>query len=267
MTNFFDVNHWLGDSEYYLGSSKYSDKEKYTSIKKIQQRLKDNDIKKIIITSKLALCYEWNVGNERLLDTRLSDKIGGLYYGLVLNPDVYFRYDFKTYLKKVYKDNVRLFRIFPRSQLFYLNDYYMKRIYRVLSEKKFPVMLDLKQLDITGNKYFDIDVLEKVLKENPDMPFILETTLKQCMFSRYYFPLLDQFDNLFLEVSSLLLYDQIEHYIEKFGSKRLIFGTNYPNLPIEINTGRILLSDMNEADKNNITYKNLDNIVGGIEIG
>jgi predicted TIM-barrel fold metal-dependent hydrolase len=87
------------------------------------------------------------------------------------------------------------------------------------------------------------------------------------MFSRYYFPLLEQFDNLYLEVSSLLLYDQIEHYIEKFGSERLIFGTNYPNLPIEINTGRIILSDMSKADKDNIAYKNLDKILGGIEIG
>lgn len=267
MTDFFDVNHWLGNNEHYISDQKDSSQGNKDLAKKIQKRLDENDIKKCIITSKLALSYDWMIGNERLLDTSLSGKIDGLYYGLVLNPDVYFRYDFEKYLEKAYKDNVRLFRIFPRSQLFYFNDYYMKNIYRILSEKRFPVMLDLKQLDITGNKYFDIDVLEKVLKENPDMPFILETTLKQCMFSRYYFPLLEQFGNLYLEASSLLLYDQIEHYVEKFGSGRLIFGTNYPNLPIEINTGRIILSDISEADKDNIVYKNLDNIVEGIEIG
>ena len=62
----------------------------------------------------------------------------------------------------------------------------MKKIFNLLSEKKFPIMLDLKQLDITGNKYFDIDVLERILDENKNMPVILETSLKQCMFSRYF---------------------------------------------------------------------------------
>ena len=267
MTDFFDVNYWLGNDEHYTPDPENSSREKKDLVKKIKKNLDDNDINKCIISSKLALGYDWKTGNDRLLDTGLSENIEGMYYGLVLNPDAYFRYDFDNYIKDAYKKGVRLFRIYPRSQLFYLNDYYMKGIYRVLSEKKFPVMLDLKQLDITGNKYFDIDVLEKVLQENTDMPLILETTLKQCMFSRFYFPLLERFKNLYLEVSSLLLYDQIEHYVEKFGSERLIFDTNHPNLPMEINTARIILSDISDADKENIAYKNLDKIMGGIKIG
>ena len=267
MTYFFDANHWLSSSENYLLSSMHDTKEKKDGTYKIRERLNDNDIKKVIITSKLALSYDWNIGNDKLLATGLSKEIEGLYYSFVLNPDVYFTYDFNKYLKEAYKNNVRLFRIFPRSQLFYLNDYYMKKIFNIFSEKKFPVMLDLKQLDITGNKYFDIDVLERVLDENKDMPLILETTLKQCMFSRFYFPLLERFENLYLEVSGLLLYDQIEHYVEKFGSKRLVFGTGYPNLPIEINTNRIILADISESDKKNIVSGNLEKIIGGIEIG
>jgi len=267
MIDFFDVNYWLGNNEHYILDSKNSSQGEKALIKKVNKNLGDNDIKKCIITSKLALGYDWKTGNDRLLDTGLSENIEGLYYGLVLNPDAYFRYDFDSYLVEAYKKGLRLFRVFPRSQLFYLNDYYMKGIYRILSKKRFPVMLDLKQLDITGNKYFDIDVLEKVLDENPDMPFILETTLKQCMFNRFYFPLLEQFENLYLEVSSLLLHDQIEHYVEKFSSGRFIFGTNYPNLPIEINTARIILSGMSEQDKGNISHGNLGKIMGGIEIG
>ena len=267
MIDFFDVNHWLGGSENYLASSMYGTKEKKDGIDNIRERLNDNDIKKVILTSKLALSYDWNTGNDKLLATGLSREIEGLYYGLVLNPDAYFIYDFNKYLKNAFKDKVRLFRVFPKSQLFYLNDHYMKNIYRMFSETRFPVMVDLKQLDITGNKYFDIDVLEHVLDENKDMPLILETTLKQCMFSRFYFPLLERFENLYLEASGLLLYDQIEHYVEKFGSKRLVFGTGYPNLPIDINTNRIIMADISESDKENIASGNLEKIIGGIEIG
>jgi predicted TIM-barrel fold metal-dependent hydrolase len=126
---------------------------------------------------------------------------------------------------------------------------------------------DLKQLDITRNKYFDIDVLERILDENKDMPVILETSLKQCMLSRYYFSLLERFENLYLEISGLLLYDQIEHYIERYGSKRLIFGSNFPNLSIEITTNRIILAEISEIDKENIAFKNIKNIIRSIEIG
>jgi hypothetical protein len=267
MTEFFDVNHWLGSSQHYIAGRKGNAEGKKEIIENIKKRLDENNIKKCIIASKLASGYDWKTGNDRLLETGLSENIEGLYYGLALNPDAYFRYEFSDYLEEAYKNNVRLFRMFPRSHLFYLNDHYMKKIYKILSRKKFPVMLDLKQLDITGNKYFDIDVLEKVLEENPGMPFILETTLKQCMFSRFYFPLLERFKNLYLEASSLLLYDQIEHYVKRFGSERLIFGTNYPGLPIEINTARIILSGVSEADKDNIVHRNLERIMGGIEIG
>ena len=267
MIKFFDVNHWLGCDNYWLCSSLYGKDKKELAINNFEQKLKDNDITNAIITSNLALNYDWNIGNEKLLESNLSQNINNLYYSYVLNPDVYFTYNFKEYLKKAYENRVRLFRPFPKRQLFYLNDFYMKKIYKILSRAKFPIMLDLKQLDITGSKYFDIDVLEYVLDENKEMPVILEASLKQCMFSRYFFPLLERFENLYIEVSGMLLYDQIEHYVEKFGSKRLIFGTNYPNLPVEINTNRITLANITQADKENIAFNNLNNIIGGIEIG
>ena len=267
MINFFDVNHWLDSNNYWLSSGLYDEYKRQQAIDDIGQKLQDNDITNAIISGGLACNYDWKVGNERLLKSNLTKNIDNLYYSYILNPDVYFTYDFEEYLKKAYENKVRLFRPFPKRQFFYLNDFYMKKIYKILSKAKFPIMLDLKQLDITGVKYFDINVLERVLDENKDMPVILEASLKQCMFGRYFFPLLERFENLYLEVSGLILYDQIEHYVEKFGSKRLIFGTNCPNLPIEINTNRITLANISQADKENIAFNNLNDIIGGIEIG
>ncbi|MCL5071952.1 MAG: amidohydrolase [Actinobacteria bacterium] len=257
---FFDIN-------FLISGSLYSREEKESCAVRIKKIIEDNDISNLIITNKLALDYDWNIGNEELLNSSLCSKINGLYYSYILTPDVYFTYDFNKYVNKAFEDGVRLFRFFPKHHLFYVNDYYMKRIFGLLSKKKFPVMLDLKELDITGNKYFDINVLEKILDENKEMPVILETSLKQCMFNRYYFPLLEKFNNLYLEISGMILIDQIEGYVEKFGSKRLIFGTDYPDLATELSVNRILLSEMNESDKENIAFNNIDNILRGIEIG
>ena len=187
MTRFFDANFWLAEPHYWLSSSLYGEAEKRAEIRSIKRSLEANGISHAIVTHKLALGYDWNIGNEKLLSTHLCQEVENLYYAYVLAPDVSWTYDFDTYLETAFRNKVRLFRFFPKNHFFYLNDAYTKKIFRSLSEKKLPIMLDLKQLDITGNKYFDIDVLERVLDENKDMPVILEASLKQCMFSRYFF--------------------------------------------------------------------------------
>jgi hypothetical protein len=257
---FFDVNFEV-NAGFYKGG------ENDNGFKKIGQITEDNDISSLIVTNKLAIDYDWDIGNSELLNSNLFRNINGLFYSYVLTPDVYFTYDFGKYINKAYAEGVRLFRFFPKHHLFYINDDYMKKIFGILSEKKFPIMIDLKELDITGNKYFDINVLERILDENNEMPVILDTSLKQCMFNRYYFPLLEKFSNLSLEISGMLLIDQIEGYVEKFGSKRLIFGTGYPRLAAELSSNRILLSGMGQPDKENISFNNIDNILRGIKVG
>jgi predicted TIM-barrel fold metal-dependent hydrolase len=142
----------------------------------------------------------------------------------------------------------------------------MNRIYDEMSLADFPLMIDLKELDITGNKYFAIDDLRTLLARHKKLPVILETSLKQCMFSRFYFPLLEEFENLYIETSGLLLMDQLEHYVERFGSKRLIFGSNYPANDISVNTSRIELMESSRADIDNICSGNINRIFNAISI-
>lgn len=267
MPQFFDVNWWLTEPYYWLASSFNGDEEKHAEVRRIGEGLEEAGISRAIVTHRLALGYDWHIGNERLLSSKLCGTADNLYHAFILAPDVSWRFDLDEYLDTAYRNRVRLFRFYPRSHLFHLNDAYMQRIFRALEERRFPVMLDLKQLDITGNKYFDIDLLERVLRGNPDLPVILETTLKQCMFSRFFFPLLEAFPNLFLEVSGLLLVDQIEGYVDRYGAGRLVFGTNAPSVPAALTTSRLILADLDDRDRTQIASGNLETILGGIRHG
>lgn len=228
--------------------------------------LSNNNIKKVILTNKLSIVYDWNIGNNELSKALQFDKNDNIYYSFVLCPDVYHMFKFSVYIKDAYKNKVRLLRIFPKSHLFYLNDYYMQKIYDEISALNFPLMLDLKELDITGNKYFAIDDLRMLLSRHKSLPFILQTSLKQCMFNRFYFPLLEEFENLYLEISGMLLMDQVEHYVEKFGSERLIYGSNYPETDFSINTARMEFAQISKQDKENICFNNLNGIIGRIKL-
>ena len=259
MINFFDSNFWAT-------SNFFSEEEKRISFMKISEILSNNNISNLIITNKLSLNYDWDVGNNELLSNKDLIENDKFFLCFVLTPDVHFKYNFDDYILNAFKHKVRLFRFFPKSHLFYLNDFYMCKIFKKLSDISFPIMLDFKELDITGNKYFAINDLERLLRKNKKIPLILETTLKQCMFNRFYYPLLEKFENIYLEISGMLLMDQIENFVLKFGSKRLIFGTNYPSNPLELSINRMLLSELSEEVKKDISYNNIYKIIKGIEI-
>lgn len=256
---FFDINCWIsrGIIEKNANSKKSGDFFSF---------LFKNNIKKVILTNSLSLTYDWNIGNNDLLSFKGLSQNKNIFFAFILTPDAYHQFIFPDYMKNAYKNNVRIFRIFPKSQLFYLNDYYMRKIFNAMAEVNFPLMLDLKELDITGNKYFAIDDLKILLSEHKELPVILETSLKQCMFNRFYFPLLEEFENLYLEISGMLLMDQIEHYVGKFGSERLVFGSNFPNKSPEVNTIRLESADIDKSSKENIAGKNISRLMDKISL-
>lgn len=256
---FFDVNCLVE-------KSLFEDKDSGSKPGNFFSAMAENNIKKAVLTNRLSISYDWKAGNNAILSFKGLKEKENIFYSFVLTPDVYHEFNFSDYLSNVYKNKVRLFRIFPKSHLFYFNDYYMRKIFNEMAEVNFPLMLDLKELDITGNKYFAIDDLKILLSEHKELPVILETSLKQCMFNRFYFPLMEEFENLYLEVSGMLLMDQIEHYVGKFGSERLIFGSNFPNTNPEVNTSRIESADIDKSSKENIAGKNISRLLDKISL-
>jgi predicted TIM-barrel fold metal-dependent hydrolase len=247
---FFDINCWVNREIIEKNLKKDNRKDIFSLLLK-------NNIIKTVLTNNLSLSYDWHIGNNDLLSFKGLSQNENIFFGLALTPEASHQFIFSDYMKNAYRNKARIFRVFPKSHLFYLNDYYMRKIYNEMAGVNFPLMLDLKELDITGNKYFAIDDLRILLSENKKLPVILETSLKQCMFDRFYFPLMEEFENFYLEISGMLLMDQIEHYVEKFGSDRLIFGSNFPNTNLEVNTSRIESADIDESSKENIAGKNI----------
>jgi predicted TIM-barrel fold metal-dependent hydrolase len=58
----------------------------------------------------------------------------------------------------------------------------------------------------------------------------------------------------------------IEHYVEKFGSERLIYGSNFPSTSLEVNTSRIESADIDENSKENIAGKNISRLLENISL-
>ena len=247
MINFFDINFWI----------KGIDLNKKSKNKDIDP-FPNHKVESAIVTNYLSLAYHWEYGNNQLINNTSLNNNKNTFFSFLIIPDCYFLYDFEKYMLDSFKKKVRLFRLFPKSHCFYIYDNYMKRIFEILDDYRFPVMLDLKQLDITDNKYFAINDIENILNNHKKLPFILECSLKQLMFNNYFLPLLDKYQNLYLETSGLLAINQIENYVKRFSSKRLIHGTNFPFLEEVFSRDRILLSDLDDLSKDDISHNNID---------
>ncbi len=259
MQKYFDCNLWVEGYEYKNGAT--------DKINELEKKLKKNNIDKAILTNKLSLSYDWEIGNSELIENSELQKKENIFFSAVIVPELFTDKNLEKYMKKRLKEKARIIRIFPKSHLFYINDFYMNKVYDFLSNYRIPLMIDLKQLDITSNKSFAIWDLKDLLSRHKGMPVIMECSLKQLMFSRLFYPLLAEYENLYIELSNLLLIDQIEDIAKRFGSHRIIFGSNYPNLDLEISAGRLMLSDLPEKMLEDIAYKNLEKILRRIKIG
>ena len=253
MVDFFDVNYW----------EKECDVNHISGINQAYSEISD----KVVITNYFSLYYHWDYGNEKLLKNSWLENNNNIYFGFIITPDNYLKNDFEKYVLGCYRKKVRLFRFFPKAHCFYVYDNYMKKIFEILNSYQFPVMLDLKQLDITGNKNFAISDLETILNNHSDLPFILECSLKQLMFNSYFLPLLDKYENLYLEISGLLAVNQIENYVDKFGPERLIYGSNHPSIELEFTKDRIMLSCLDDQIKQQISKNNFIKVIRGISNG
>ncbi|HEX7561616.1 MAG TPA: hypothetical protein VF347_05415, partial [Candidatus Humimicrobiaceae bacterium] len=140
-------------------------------------------------------------------------------------------------------------------------------IFKILEKFAVPVLISLDELDITGNKAIDWDLIYRIAGEYPRIPFILDGgNSKELMFTGYFFQLLGAVSNVFLESHNLLGFNQVEDIIKKTDSSRIIFGSNYPVYPELLAAKRVMFSRLNIEDRKNILSVNLDRIISNINI-
>ena len=70
-------------------------------------------------------------------------------------------------------------------------------------------------------------------------------------------------DNAYFELTSIPgQYGVIEEMVRTIGSNRIIFGTDMPWFDEFQHIGGVLAADISDEDKENILYKNIENLLG-----
>ena len=155
-------------------------------------------------------------------------------------------------LSEMKKQNIRTVRIFPTriQHSFSLEDWCAGELLLCLEQARIPVMLDLEILSW--------DDVYKILEKYKKLPVIATNCTYR--YNRFTYPMLEKFDNLFIELSRFMGAGAVEDMVRRFGSRPLLFGTNMPQYTGTAAVGLLTYCDIDHKDKQAIAGDNLRNL-------
>jgi len=132
----------------------------------------------------------------------------------------------------------------------------MGAMYELLEAMRMPLFVKMSTKDV------EFAHINQTIGNHPKLPVILRELSYQA--DRMLYPLLDAHENLFVESFGYKTFDGVTTLCREFGSKRLIFGGNYPYESPGAAVGQLLMADLSREDIENIAGKNMLGLIGGI---
>lgn len=154
-------------------------------------------------------------------------------------------------VQRMIDNGVTMARMFPKDHSFSLSEWGSGPLLAALEEHRMPVMIDLGQTSY--DQIFDI------CAAHPDLPLILSDVAYRS--NRYIYPLLEIHRNLRIETSRYQPHRGIEAVCARFGSSRLIFGSQSPELACGPMAMTIRYASITQDDKERILGGNLEDLM------
>lgn len=159
-------------------------------------------------------------------------------------------YGVEKLLDKMQRYAIFGIRAFPKEDRYMLDRVTCGDTLDMLTEKHVPLYLSPS----TGWEY-----IFAVLKEFPKLTVII-TNYGLWGSDRYFYPLVKAYKNVYVDTSDFQEIRGIEAFVNKFGSEKMLFGTNFPsdNMggPITTLTG----AKIGFSDKENIAHFNAERL-------
>ncbi len=159
-------------------------------------------------------------------------------------------------LQEIKNNNVKAVRIYPKVNYhsFSISEWCSGELLYGLEEERIPLILDMETVS-----WEDVYT---ILENHKQLPVIAAS----CNYrnNRYIYPLLEKFNNLFIELSRFMGAGAIEDIVKRFSSHHLLFGTNMPQYSGTAAVSILAYSDIDQEAKQDIAGKNLSNLLKGM---
>lgn len=165
----------------------------------------------------------------------------------------FFRYDPKTISLEKLKQSIRLFKgikLHPRLEDFDPLSAEYNAMFRTIENAKKPVLIHTRK---ENNENTDPDRLIELVRRYPKINFIFAHFANgvDSVFSK-----IAELENLYFDTSIVSSPKIIELTVRKYGSERILFGSDFPYSDQELELQKILRADIGKKEKENILFRN-----------
>lgn len=162
-------------------------------------------------------------------------------------------FDASVLLEEMKAQNITSVRLLPKSFGYSLKPYACGSLIDSLAAHKIPIFIDRNQLS-------DWDALYELCTSYPDARFVLCNTTYHC--TRFLIPIVAACHNLYVETSTFLMHNGIQHFCDQFGAHRMIFGSNAPEASMAAGVSLIRYANISSAEEQMIASENIKRLLG-----
>ena len=196
------------------------------------------------------------VGNKKLIDG-IRGHEDRLIPSWTILPDITdSQYAPDVFFDEMKKHGVKTLHAFPQQDRYILCDVTIGEQLHAISEMKIPLYL---------SPMFGFEFIYDVLKEFPDLTVIM-SNIGWWPSARLVYPLLKRYPNFYFETGDFSMLHGIEQVCSKFGSERLLYGSNFPTNAMSGSIYTLMNAGVSDEDKENIAHRNIERLLSEVKL-
>ena len=158
--------------------------------------------------------------------------------------------------------NIRAFRAFPSEHKYLMTKTALGPLYELMIERNIPLFISVNESCGGISGWY---LIEKILSDAPELTLVV-TEHGSWGHDRFFRPLIEKYENLYLDISRYELDGGISRFCADYGADRLLFGTGFP----QWNPGGPILmlaqADITSKEREMIASGNLLRILGRVRL-
>lgn len=220
------------------------------------ERMDEAGISQAVVSHCDMTDFDPVCGNQRLL-TEIKEYRDRLIPSWAILPEITDQeFVCEIFFQKMKEENVRLLRAYPQLNRYLLNRITMGRQLEQISQLKIPLYLEAR---------YGYEYIYSVMSEFPELTVII-TNVGCWPSARYLYPLLAGYPNVYLETGDLTMLRGYEEISERFGTERLLFGTNFPSNSMGCAQSALIGANLSQRQKDQIASENLSRLIQEVRL-
>lgn len=168
-----------------------------------------------------------------------------------------------AFIEKMIEIGVKASKMLPYHHHYYLSEWCVGELFSILEEHQIPLLLDFGIIHYSESEWkIPWNNIYELCRNHRNLPVILLRVGGNV--NRYLFPLLNKFENLYIDISYYISNDGLEIICEEFGAYRLLFGTGMPTYSPAGPLSMLLYSGISMKEKKAIGSENLKRLLNSI---